>query len=204
MENPLQMLFSSPWFWIVLVLIILIVAFRAQLARLIDRTQKAKVEAGKDGARFELEANAPPVAEKAPPAPPPSTATPHQSVQVGQGAVMRDTHWGDIGNVIVKTAPGPAPAPVKPPSPSSSASSWNTAVIRELLTAAFSDEELTTLCFDFFLPVHSEFASGMTLGQKIQRLIEHCQRHDQFDRLLDIVRERNPVQYLRYERRLKS
>ena len=46
MVNPIQLLLSSPWFWIVLILIILIVAFRAQLARLIDRTQKANIEAG--------------------------------------------------------------------------------------------------------------------------------------------------------------
>lgn len=199
-----QMLFSSPWFWIVLILIILIVAFRAQLARLIDRTQKAKVEAGKDGAKFELEANAPPAAEKVPLAPPPFTATPPQSVQVGQGAVIKDTHFGDIGNVIVKTAPNPTPVPARMPGTSAPASGWNTAVIRELLTAAFSDEELTTLCFDYFPPVHGEFSTGMALGQKTQRLIEYCLRYDQFDRLLAIVRERNPVQYLRYERRLKS
>ena len=29
-------------------------------------------------------------------------------------------------------------------------SAWNTEALRELLTAAFSDEELTTLCFDHF------------------------------------------------------
>jgi hypothetical protein len=203
MINPFELLFSSPWFWIVLILVILIVAFRAQLARLIDRTQKTKIEAGKDGARFELDASAPPAAEKAPPAPPPLTATPHQSVQVGQGAVIRDSNFGDIGNVIVKPAPSPAPAP-KTLGAAAPASGWNTADIRELLTAAFSDEELTTLCFDYFAPVHSGFSSGMALGQKTQRLIEYCLRYDQFDKLLAIVRQRNPVQYLRYDQRLKS
>ena len=204
MVEPSQLLLSSPWFWLVLILIILIVAFRAQLARLIDRMQKTKVEAGKDGAKFELEASAPPASEKVSPAPPPLTATPTHNVQVGQGAVIKDANFGDIGNVIVKTAPSPPPAPAKTPGASAPTLGRNTAVIRELLTAAFSDEELTTLCFDYFPSVHSEFSSGMALGQKIQRLIEYCLRYDQFGQLLAIVRERNPVQYLRHEQRLKS
>ncbi len=51
--------------------------------------------------------------------------------------------------------------------------------LRELLTAAFSDAELTTLCFDHFHPVYEDFAAGMSKGDKIQRLLDYCIRHEQ-------------------------
>ena len=44
--------------------------------------------------------------------------------------------------------------------------------MRELLTAAFSDEELTTFCFDNFRPVYEEFATGMSRTQKVQMLVD--------------------------------
>jgi hypothetical protein len=199
MVNPIQLLLSSPWFWIVLILVILIVAFRVQLARLIDRTQKANIEAGKDGAKLKLDASAP-AAEKAHATPPPSATTPTQGVQVGQGAVIKDSTFGDIDNVIVKPASTEAKTRGAPPP----ATGWNTATIRELLMTAFNDEELTTLCFDHFRPVYQEFSTGMSMGQKTQRLLDHCERHDQFGKLLALVQERNPVQYARFEGRLRG
>lgn len=77
----------------------------------------------------------------------------------------------------------------------------NTATIRDLLTAAFSDEELTTLCFDYFRAVYDNFSAGMSKGQKIQLLLDYCTRRDQFDQLLPLIRERNPAQYTRFESR---
>jgi len=171
MADPIQLLLTSPWFWIVLVLIILIVAFRAQIARLIDRTQKARAEAGKDGARIELEAPVPP-SEKTPAAKPPTGSWP------AQAEAPNDKPDCDL------------------------ASGWSTAAIRELLTAAFSDDELTTLCFDHFRPVYQEFSAGMSFGQKIQRLLDYGERYQQVEKLLAIVRERNPAQYARFERHL--
>ena len=372
MVNPLEILLSSPWFWIVLILVILIVAFRAQLARLIDRTQKAKVEAGKEGAKLELDASTPSTTQKPHDVPPPLAATPTQSVQVGQGAVIKDSTFGDIGNVIVK---GEEAKPRKPEGvtmqdilldhaseiyqigkikgdktrttpvqrlrldtavpdrvylnkafelavavrrltsptlaegdlvrvhsggvqvtwpqsqshvrlclqvsapdceihdsdstsfrlyvgqdspvfyfqltpkklgdigivvkiyqendwsgsarvhtvayeqvigsvqmkitscalePDSVAIDWNTAIIRELLAAAFNDEELTALCFDHFQPVYQEFSTGMSAGHKIQRLLDYCERHNQFGKLLTLASERNPAQYARFEGRLRG
>jgi len=75
---------------------------------------------------------------------------------------------------------------------------WDTATIRQLLTAAFDDEELTTLCFDYFPPVYQDFGSGMSKGQKTQRLLDYCERHDQLETLLGQVKERNPAQYARF------
>jgi hypothetical protein len=76
---------------------------------------------------------------------------------------------------------------------------WATNVIRELLSAAFNDEELTTLCFDYFRPVYEDFSAGMSKGRKVQRLLDYCVRHDQVIALLDRVRERNPAKYARFE-----
>jgi len=79
----------------------------------------------------------------------------------------------------------------------------DTAAIRDLLTAAFSDEELTTLCFDRFRTVYDNFSSGMSKGQKIQLLLDYGTRHDQVDRLLSLVQGLNPAQYARFEPRLR-
>ena len=79
---------------------------------------------------------------------------------------------------------------------------WNTAAVRDLLLAAFSDEELVTFCFDYFSAVHEELGSGMGKGQKVQRLLEHCLRRGQIEDLLARVRACNPAQYARFAARL--
>jgi hypothetical protein len=75
--------------------------------------------------------------------------------------------------------------------------------IRNLLTVALDDEELTSLCFDHFRRVYEEFSTGMSKRQKVQRLIEYCERHLELDRLLHIVRQQNPSQYSVFEGQLK-
>jgi hypothetical protein len=80
---------------------------------------------------------------------------------------------------------------------------WDTAAVRQLLSAAFDDEELTTLCFDHFPPVYEDFAAGMSKGQKIQRLLDYCVRHDQLEALLRQVEARNPAQYARFASRVR-
>ena len=82
-------------------------------------------------------------------------------------------------------------------------STWNTAAIRSLLTATFDDEELTVLCFDHFRPVYEGFGSGMSKGEKIQRLLDYCVRHGQVEELLKRVNERNPTQYARFQGQLR-
>jgi hypothetical protein len=81
---------------------------------------------------------------------------------------------------------------------------WNTVVVRELLAAAFSDEELTSLCFDHFRPVYDDFGVGMGKGQKIQRLLDYCVRQRQLERLLSLVADHNPAQYALYLSRLST
>jgi len=103
------------------------------------------------------------------------------------------------GNIYIGV---PAPMPDPSPTPTR-ASGWNTAVLRELLSAAFNDQEVTTLCFDHFRPVYEDFSSGMSKGDKIQRLLDHCERHDQWARLVALVRDANPAQYARFAAQLK-
>lgn len=81
---------------------------------------------------------------------------------------------------------------------------YNLRAIRILLTVALDDEELTSLCFDHFRRVYEEFSTGMSKRQKVQRLIEYCERHGELDRLLGIIRHLNPVQYSRFEPELKT
>ena len=73
---------------------------------------------------------------------------------------------------------------------------WTTAAIRNLLAAAFSDEELGPLCFEHFRSVYDSFAGGMGREQKILRLMEYCDRHKELGKLLKEIKERNPNQYL--------
>ena len=73
---------------------------------------------------------------------------------------------------------------------------WTTAAIHNLLVAAFSDEELVTLCFEHFRSVYDSFAGGMSREQKILRLMEYCDRRKELGKLLKEIKERNPNQYL--------
>ena len=77
-------------------------------------------------------------------------------------------------------------------------SAWNFEAIRNLLTAAFSDSELTNFCFDHFSEVYEAFGSGMSKPQKIQELLEYCRRHLEVERLLRLVEAQNPSQYTRF------
>jgi len=79
---------------------------------------------------------------------------------------------------------------------------WNMAAVRDLLSAAFSDEELVTFCFDYFPAVYEELGSGMGKGQKVQRLLEHCLRRGRMEELLARVRVCNPAQYGRFAAQL--
>lgn len=75
---------------------------------------------------------------------------------------------------------------------------YNTALIRDLLNAALADESLNLLCYDHFRPVYDQFATGMSRTDKIQRLIEHCERHEQLELLLNHIQRLTPSQYAKY------
>ena len=69
---------------------------------------------------------------------------------------------------------------------------YNTAVIRKLLTEAFDDEDMRTLCFDHFPAVYQQFAAGMTKGQMICLLLDHCERRRAMTTLLNLVQQERP------------
>ena len=112
----------------------------------------------------------------------------------------------DPQRVPVGRTPAPAAAAATPAPPSQPAPSptWNTAAVRELLMAAFGDEELTTFCYDNFRPVYEEFTTGMSRTQKAQRLVETCERRGEMEKLLAKIERANPYQYERYRGRLRS
>ena len=73
--------------------------------------------------------------------------------------------------------------------------STDTAAIRQFLNNRFSDEELTTLSFDYFPEVYQDFSSGMSKGVKIQLLLDYCQRRGQLAALLAMLERERPEDY---------
>ncbi len=71
----------------------------------------------------------------------------------------------------------------------------STAHVRQFLFDAFSDQDLTTLCFDYFRQVYDDLSQGMTKGQKIQCLIEYCERREEMPRLLAALQQARPKQF---------
>jgi formylglycine-generating enzyme required for sulfatase activity len=70
-----------------------------------------------------------------------------------------------------------------------------TADVRHFLTTLYSDDELTSLCFDRFPTVHDAFSTGMSKGQKIQLLLEYSERHTEWSVLLSVLESDRPQQY---------
>ena len=71
----------------------------------------------------------------------------------------------------------------------------DTRLIRKSLNDTFDDSELTNFCYDHFRLVHDKFSQGMQRSQKIQLLIEYCERHGKIGDLLSKIYEVNPYQY---------
>ena len=79
---------------------------------------------------------------------------------------------------------------------------YNTAALRDLIRAALSEDELTALAFDHFLPVYDQFAAGQTRNQRVQLLLEHAARSEQMARLAALIQEINPARYREFAGRL--
>jgi hypothetical protein len=87
---------------------------------------------------------------------------------------------------------------------SSPTTRWNTPAIRELLTKAFNDEQFSTFCYDHFRPVYDQFAMGNSKPQKIQWLVEHCDREGEMEHLLERIKQKNRYQYHQFESSLRQ
>jgi hypothetical protein len=69
----------------------------------------------------------------------------------------------------------------------------DTRPVRVTLLSAFSDDELRALCFDHFHPVYDQIAAGMTKGQIVQLLLDHCSRRPgALDTLVTIIEQERP------------
>jgi Effector-associated domain 7 len=73
--------------------------------------------------------------------------------------------------------------------------SYSTADIRKFLIDVFSDEDLEIFCFDHFPEVANDFGTGMGKAEKVQRLIEYCQRRELIPTLLAALQAARPEQY---------
>lgn len=54
---------------------------------------------------------------------------------------------------------------------------------RQFLQTHFDDQELVQFCFDYFRDVHGDFTQGMRKSQKVQVLLEHCEKQNQWKNL---------------------
>jgi len=125
----------------------------------------------------------------------PPAATGGGIVSAGSGNI--NVAGGVQGGLTINYGAPPPAQPIATPQ-----SEYDLQAARELLSAAFSDEEITTLAFDRFRAVYEEIGGGMSKGDKIRRVVDWCERKLQMDVLLEQVKRRNPNQYARYESRL--
>ena len=96
------------------------------------------------------------------------------------------------------------PGLTTPPTPEHPMSQpYNLAVVRQLLAAAFSAGEISTLAFDLFPAVYHDFAAGMTRAQKIEMVLAYAERTGGVDDLLAYVQRVNRYQYNRFAARLR-
>jgi hypothetical protein len=72
---------------------------------------------------------------------------------------------------------------------------FTSAEVRNYLHDALDDEELTTLCFDYFREAYDDFSAGMSKGEKIQRLLEYCQRRNLVPALFLALQQTRPRQF---------
>ena len=85
------------------------------------------------------------------------------------------------------------------------ASSYNLAVVHELLTAAFSADELRRFCRDRqpFRDNLDNFGPNHSLNQMADEVIDYCRIYRLFDELLEAIEEENPRLYDRFRDHLR-
>jgi hypothetical protein len=78
------------------------------------------------------------------------------------------------------------------------------AAIRELVDAAFGDEDLSAFCCDHCPRVYEQFTAGQTKGARVRMLVDYARRHGLVDQLLAEVERANPHKYAEFAPRLKT
>jgi hypothetical protein len=77
---------------------------------------------------------------------------------------------------------------------------YNRVAIRTLVDTALTENELLTLCEDYFPEVSNQFTTGQTKGPRVRLLLNWAERHRAFDTLLAAVQKANPIAYAEYEK----
>jgi nucleoside phosphorylase len=70
--------------------------------------------------------------------------------------------------------------------------------IRKLVEAALSEDNLSSLCFDEFPSVYSQFVSGQTKNQRILSIVDFATRHREVPKLLNAIKRINPNAYAEF------
>lgn len=69
----------------------------------------------------------------------------------------------------------------------------------QLLKDMFDDQLISCLCFDHFPLVYKRFAAGTSYITRIQWLINYCERYNEFDKLLTLMKATDPKQNAKFE-----
>ena len=72
---------------------------------------------------------------------------------------------------------------------------YSSSEVRRFLLEAFSDEEIGAFSFDYFTEAQHEFASGMSQGEKVQRLLDYCQMRNLVRLLFIALQKERPEQF---------
>ena len=65
--------------------------------------------------------------------------------------------------------------------------------LRQFILQFFSDEELETLCFDYFREVRQEFTTGMIKNSKVMLLIDYCDSRSRLNDLYAALERERPT-----------
>lgn len=86
------------------------------------------------------------------------------------------------------------------------AHTYNLAVCRQLLLAAFTPDELRRLCRDNSAtrPILDLFSPNDGLDNMVEKVLDYCERHLLWDEFLAAVEQNNPRQYARFKSRLQD
>jgi len=76
---------------------------------------------------------------------------------------------------------------------------YNVTNIVKLLNAAYNATDFETLCLCNFEEVHNAFTPEQSKTTRINALLDHVKRSEQYDDLLKIAKEDNPVQFDRFQ-----
>jgi UDP-2,3-diacylglucosamine pyrophosphatase LpxH len=146
---------------------------------------------------FALRGRAPAKAQPSVPSTPgqPPALTGEHITSVGDHNI--NVTGGVQGGITVQYGGQPSAQPAAPQD------EYDLGAVRELLSAAFSDEEIVTLAFDRFRQVYEDISGEMGKTKKIRLLVDWCNGQLVLDSLLAEVKRRNPNQYARYASRLK-